>query len=161
MTKGSFRKLIKDVRFHRPKVRIGELLVQRGIITPQQPQEALNVQQGEGRDKLLGQILCELGFIAKEELCLILAVQGGFPYIEIGRCAIDKEVLALLPMEFIQKYRVMPLDVFEDILTVSMVDPLDQSTIEELEKFTRRNAKVFLTTRQEFEETFERYFAKT
>jgi hypothetical protein len=160
MSKGDFRKLIKDVKFRRTKVRLGDLLLQRGMVTAQQLQEALDVQLSSGKDKLLGQILVDLGHLSREELGLILAVQSGFSYIDCLRCVFTPEVEKVLPREFVEKYQVIPIDLEEDILTVAMVNPLDESTREEIEKFTQKTVMVFLTTREDFTHTIERVYSR-
>lgn len=144
----------------RVKAKIGELLLQRGLITPEQLQEALFVQHNQNKDKQLGQILIELGYVDKEELYGLLAIQNGFPYINLNHYTIEPNILSLLPQAIAKKYQVLPLDKIQDVLTVAMVNPLDKVIIDQIEKLTKSNVKVFLTTRLELEEAFFHYYGK-
>ncbi len=144
----------------RVKTKIGELLLQKGLITSGQLQEALALQHGKEKGKPLGQILVELGYIGKEQLCIFLAVQGGYPYIDINQCIIKPEVLSLVPAALVKKYQVLPIDKIQDVLTLAMVNPLDIVTIDQIQKLTNSTVKVFLTTPVELEEMILRYYSK-
>jgi len=142
----------------RTKTKIGELLLQKELITSEQLQEALSLQRGRDKHKLLGQILLDLGYVSKEELYLILAIQYGYPYINVSHCIIEPKVLSLIPRELVEKYQVLPIDKIEDILTLAMVNPLDKSAIEDIEKLTKSNVKVFLTMPLELKEMISKYY---
>lgn len=144
----------------RVKTKIGELLLQKGLITSEQLQEALALQHGKEKGKPLGRILVELGYIGKEQLCIFLAVQGGYPYIDISQCMIKPEVLSLVPEAIVKKYQVLPIDKIQDVLTLAMVNPLDIATIDQIQKLTNSTVKVFLTTPVELEEMILRYYSK-
>lgn len=144
----------------RVKTKIGELLLQKGLITSGQLQEALALQHGKEKGKPLGQILVELGYIGKEQLCIFLAVQGGYPYIDVNQCMIKPEVLSLVPAALVKKYQVLPIDKIQDVLTLAMVNPLDIVTIGQIQKLTNSTVKVFLTTPVELEEMILRYYSK-
>ena len=144
----------------RTKTKIGELLLQKGLITSEQLQEALTLQHGQEKEKPLGQILIERGYISVDELFPVLAVQYGYPYISLKHCVIDTELLSLIHKTLIEKYKLLPVDKFQDILTVAMVNPLDKPTIEEIQKLTKSNVIVFLTTPLEFKEMFSRYYGQ-
>jgi type IV pilus assembly protein PilB len=142
----------------RTKKKIGELLLLKGLITRGQLQQALLLKSTQRQDKLLGQILVELGYISEEPLCGILALQCGYPYIDIDQCNVDPAVLALLPANMVKKYRIFPIDKIQDILTVAMVNPLDKLAIEQIKKLTKSDVRIFLTTPLELEKAFLKYY---
>ncbi len=144
----------------RTKIKIGELLLQGGVINPEQLQEALFLQQNQSKDKLLGQILIELGYVSKEQLWLILAIQSGYPYISLSSCIIETEVLSLIPKAWAEKYQAFPIDKIQDILTLAMVNPLDKLALEQIQKLTKYNVMVFLTTPLELTEMISRYYVR-
>lgn len=144
----------------RVKTKIGELLLQKGLITQGQLQEALSLQHGKEKGKPLGQILVEAGYIGKEQLCILLAVQSGYPYIDINQCIISPEILSLVPLGLIKKHQALPIDKIQDILNVAMVNPLDIVAIDQIQKLTNSTVKVFLTTPLELEEMIARYYSK-
>lgn len=143
----------------RVKTKIGELLLQRGLITSEQLHQALALQRTKQKDKQLGQILIESGYVKREDFYIILAVQSGYPYISVNQCTIRPEVLSLLPAVMAKKYQVLPIDKFQDILTVAMTNPSDIVALDEIKKLTESQVKVFLTTPLELEEMLKRSYA--
>ena len=144
----------------RVRVRIGQLLLQKGLITSEQLQEALSLQRSRERDKHLGQILVEFGYVNRDELYAALAIQSGYPYINIACCMIKPEVLSLVPEVMARKYQVLPIDKIQNILTVAMANPMDKLAIEQIEKLTDTRVLIFLTTPLELKEMFSLYYDK-
>lgn len=145
--------------FRRVKAKIGELLQQDGFITEAQLQEAISLQKAEAKDKTLGQILLELGHVKKDDLYTALAVQSGYPYLDIHYCVVSPKVLALLPESVVRKCRAFPVDKIHNIFTVAMVNPLDRTDIEQIEELVQCSVKVFLTTPADFEKALNRYYS--
>jgi len=117
----------------RKKIRIGDLLVEAGAITPEQLQEALTKQKEEGG--MLGNIIMELGFISRELLITVLTTQMGIDYCEIRTVQIDENVLNLVPKELVTKYKAMPIGFAEDnanVLQVAMADPMDLMAVDDI-----------------------------
>ncbi len=143
------------------KIEIGRLLVQKGLISALQLQEAVNLQRQKETGKLLGQILIELGYVSRDELYLALAIQSGYPYIDIKRCVIDTDVLSLIPEIMVKKYQIFPIDKIQDVLTLAMVNPLDNPALDQVQEIVKCNVKVFLTTPSDIKELFSRYYDRT
>jgi len=143
------------------KIEIGRLLVQKGLISALQLQEAVNLQRQEETGKLLGQILIELGYVSRDELYLTLAIQSGYPYIDIKRCVIDTDVLVLIPEIMVKKYQIFPIDKIQDVLTLAMVNPLDNLALDQVQEIVKCNIKVFLTTSSDIRELLARYYGRT
>ena len=117
----------------RKKIRIGDLLVEAGAITPEQLQEALAKQKEEGG--MLGNIIMELGFISRELLITVLTTQMGIDYCEIRTVQIDENVLNLVPKELVTKYKAMPIGFSEEnanVLQVAMADPMDLMAVDDI-----------------------------
>ena len=76
---------------------LGELLVERGIITHQQLDKALAVQKEKGG--LIGEILVELGFVKEEDIAQALTAQYGFPYLPLGNYEVNIETINIIPLE--------------------------------------------------------------
>lgn len=144
--------------FRSTKTEIGKLLIQKRLITNEQLLEALELQRHKEKDKLLGQILIGLGYLSKDDLCFALAIQSGYPYIDIKRCIIDPEVIALVPEIMVRKYQVFPIDKIEDIVTIAMVNPLDNQAIDGLQDVLKSAIRVFLTTSLDLEEVISKYY---
>jgi type IV pilus assembly protein PilB len=142
------------------KTEIGKLLIQKGLITNEQLKEALILQREREKDKLLGQILIQLGYLSKDDLYFALAIQSGYPYIDIKRCVVDPEVMFLIPGIMVKKYQVFAIDKIEDVVTVAMVNPLDNLAIDQIQDIAKSNIKVFLTTPSDIKEIILRYFGQ-
>jgi len=143
------------------KTEIGKLLIKKGLITEEQLQEALILQRDKIKDKLLGQILIQLGYLNKDDLYFALAIQSGYPYIDIRRCIVSPEVMSLIPEIMVRKYQAFPIDRIQDVVTVAMANPLDNLVIDQIQDITKSNIKVFLTTPSDIKEIISRYFGKS
>jgi len=138
--------------------KIGRLLLQKGLISSAQLQEALVIQQQKQQDKLLGQILIELGYLSRDELYFVLAIQSGYPYIDIRRCVVNLEILSLIPEIMIKKYQLFPIDKIQDVVTIAMVNPLDNMALDQVREIVKSNIKIFLTVVSDLNELISRYF---
>lgn len=103
-------------------VRVGDVLVERGLITPQQVDEAVAVQQESGKRQLLGEILIELGFVSQEQLTAALADASDIPFARLTSRLVDRNVFSVLPVEFIEQSQVVPLFQVDGTLTVAVSD---------------------------------------
>ena len=88
-------------------VRLGDLLVEEHLITPQQLQQALGDQKINGGK--LGLTLVKLGFVKDSEITALLSRQYGVPSIALSQFKIDNDVIKLIPGETARKYHVVPL----------------------------------------------------
>ena len=136
---------------------LGHILVKRNIITEKQLEQALQVQKTT--QGYIGEILVKLGFAEELEVVAALIVQCNFPYIAISKYEIDKNILQIIPKEFAQKNRVIPLDRVGDILSVVMVDPLDVSIRAQLHRITNYTIVPFITTAKEMNNALENLYA--
>ncbi|MCX5716630.1 MAG: hypothetical protein NTV07_07320 [Candidatus Omnitrophica bacterium] len=135
---------------------LGELLKERKIISEAQLQEALNIQSSKGG--LVGEILVKLGYAKEEEIAQVLTVQYGFPYLPMDNYEIDREIIKILPVETVKKYGAIPIDKIGATLTVAMVNPLNASALEEIEKLTKCTVQPFITTSSSFQKALKKYY---
>ena len=116
------------------KKRLGDLLVEEGVITERQIQVALAKQKKFG--KKLGEILVDLGYCDREDIIKVLGDQLGIAYVELERIVITPEVLSHVPKELALKYKLIPFLRNSNLLHVAMEDPLDIYALDELEAKT-------------------------
>ena len=136
--------------------RLGELLVERNVITPDQLQLALTAQQSKGG--LLGQILVSLGFATEEAVAQAITAQYGFPYLPLKSYAIDPELLRMIPENVARQYCLVPVDHIGDTLTIAMADPLDPRVLEDIEMLSRCSVQIFVSTGSEVMEAIQRCY---
>lgn len=111
--------------------RLGELLVEHGLINTNQLKEALKRQVQVGGQ--IGSILIELGFITTDELLDFLSRQLGVPSANLFKLDVPPKILRFLPLEKIKSMKVVPLAVDDNTVTLAMVNPRDMVTLSEIE----------------------------
>ena len=117
-----------------PALRIGELLIQEGLLTPSQLQSALAAQRIFGGR--LGTNLVEHGFVSETDLARLLARQLGIRMVEPNDLNdVPHAILELLPDALARKYNVLPfrLDEKRDRLALAMADPNNLQAVDELQ----------------------------
>ena len=107
-----------------------EMLVNNGVVSQAQADEAVALQKEKGG--LVGQTLIELGLIKQDDLVSFLVKNCRIPYLSLLDYQIGKDILALVPAALCLKYHLLPIDRLGRILTVAMVDPLDDQALEDL-----------------------------
>ncbi len=118
----------------RGRPRLGETLIQHGLLTQVQLDLALNAKRGS--EKLLGEVLVELGFITDDALSGVLAEAGGFERYERGsEMLIDPELTRQIPREIAEQHRILPLSIEEGTVRVAMVDPFDERALEAVRRY--------------------------
>ena len=110
---------------------LGKLLVEYGLITTDQLNQALKRQGQMGGQ--IGSILVDMGFITIDDLLNFLSKQLGVPSVNLFKLDVDKEVLKLLPIDKITTMAVLPIGIDKDSLTLAMVNPQDMTALREIE----------------------------
>jgi len=113
------------------KRRIGEELINNGLINTEQLQQVLRRQTQAGGQ--LGSILIEMGFIHIEDLLDLLSRKFGVPGVNLYERNISADVLQLVPFEKMNALKVLPLELINQTLVLAMINPQDFATISELE----------------------------
>ena len=114
------------------RVRLGDLLVEKGFVTQTQLDQALDLQRQSGRR--LGEIIVDAGFVPGGVISQILAEQAGLPYSHLHKSLVDTQIIDAIPREKAQMYEVMPLFRVRDMLTVAISDPNKAFVIDTLKK---------------------------
>ena len=138
------------------KKRIGELLIESGIITHGQLEEALKLQ-ATGSGKVVDTLVA-LGHITHEAFVRFLAKQPGVASIDLTNYEIPSNLVALVPRDFALKHEVFPIDRMGKLLTLGMVCPLDSAAISELETLTGLRVKPLLCAPDAVRESIRRYY---
>ncbi|MEM9296300.1 MAG: GspE/PulE family protein [Planctomycetota bacterium] len=102
----------------RPR-RVGDLLLERGIVTQDQIDHALEYQRGASDKKLLGEVLLEMGYVEIEQMLEVLAESAGLPFARLTPRRADPAVAELLPAEFCRDKGVWPLFKVRDRITLA------------------------------------------
>ena len=97
--------------------RLGDLLVQRGYLSEEQLQTALDRQRQGGRSRLLGEILVDLEYCSEDQIVECLATEYGVPYAKLEARLYDPKTIDVLPREYIENNLVLPLFIVRGVLT--------------------------------------------
>ena len=139
--------------------KLGEILVEEGILDEERLAEALNIQKERGG--LLGDILISLGYINEEELAKSLGKHLGIPTVDAQEYDIDPEVIKLIPEGIARKYTLIPLEKKDNVLKVAMVDPLNIYALDELKGLTGMVIRPVISTRSSIINAIEQYYGIT
>lgn len=136
--------------------RLGDVLVETGLLTQTHIQRALNEQRKIG--KRLGEVLIELQMISEKQMAQSLAAQLGLRYTEPTAAPIDPALLLLIPESLAKRHLVVPLEIQNKKLRVAMVDPLDYESINDLQFQAGMAIHPSIATRRAVLETIERNY---
>jgi type IV pilus assembly protein PilB len=140
------------------RVRIGELLVQRGHIDGAQLQSALAHQRRWGGR--LGRSIVHLGFMPERAVLENVGEQIGVPFVDVGDRAVPPEVLALLPERLMRARRVLPLERRSQHrrgpLVVALADPADLGVLDEIAFATGLEVAPVLASESDLERALAR-----
>jgi type IV pilus assembly protein PilB len=136
---------------------LGELLVSRGFITENQLKEALEFQAHKGHRKLIGEVLIELRFCTEQQVLEVLAEAYGVPYVTQTARIADPKIVELLPRDFLEEHKVLPLFMVRDVLTVAVSEPANLYLIEEIQRLTSREVQIVAATVAEIEASLRAY----
>ena len=117
--------------------RIGDILIEQGLITPQQLKEALEMQKN-GNKKRLGEIFVETGVITREELYEVLQYVYETEYVDLSNYVIDPEVISLISEKIALRLKLIPISKNNGELIIAMANPLDVYAID----FVRDHTKI-------------------
>ena len=116
------------------RMKLGEILVRQGRITPEELVELLRLQKEVS--KPLGQILVDKKILTAQELTNVLGEQLGIPHVWLRKGLIDPRIVHVLPKEKAILYQVIPMFRVNNILTLATADPNDIFVFDEISKIT-------------------------
>jgi len=141
-----------------PTARIGDLLVERGLISKDQLEVAF--QEKAKSNKLLGELLVELGFITEQALSAVLAESSGFQRFVPGSTVVEAEALNLLPKEAATRYRAFPVAFDGKTLRLAMADIYDVLAIDKVKRFfpAGTNVQPLVCSDTEVQKAIDQYY---
>ena len=140
------------------KKRLGELLIEGGVITRDQLERALSSQKET--EKLLGETLVDMRLAKETDIAGVVAVQYGIPYLPLKQHDIDVSLLKLLPKEVAIRYRCFPVDMVGAVLTIAIENPLDDKAQEEIRKAVGCKVLCYVSTMSEIVAAINEHYKK-
>lgn len=139
------------------KLQLGQLLQSRQIVTARQIENALAVQKQTGHQKLLGEVLVELGYCTENQIASALAEAYDLPYAQITPKICDPTVVELLPRDFLEEHTILPLFKVDDTFTVAMSEPSNVFLIDEIQRLTNCKVQIVCATVKDINATLQIY----
>ena len=136
--------------------RLKQALVNEGLVTKEQLRVAEITAQRE--TETLSKILVRLGFVTEEGLVRFIGEMMHVPYVNIGNYAIDREVLDRIPEKMVRRYKIIPLFLIEDILTIAMADPLDIISIDDISKVAQCKIEVVIAAKDGIDVAIDQWY---
>ncbi|HVO83513.1 MAG TPA: type IV-A pilus assembly ATPase PilB [Syntrophobacteria bacterium] len=136
--------------------KLGDVLLDGGLITPEQLQRAVSEQKQSGG--MLAPTLVKLGFMGESELLDFLSKQYGVPAVDPGKLDVDQEVIDLIPSNIVQKYKIVPVSLDGQTLTIAMVDPSNLFAVDDIRFLTRKNIRVTVATETSIKQAMDRLY---
>ncbi|TBL80222.1 GspE/PulE family protein [Paenibacillus thalictri] len=136
--------------------RIGDLLVEAGLLTDEQLKTALK-EQRETKMRL-GEFLIERNYITEQQFIEVLEFQLGIPHVQLYRQKIDQKVINIIPQRLAEQHQVLPIRTEGNKLILAMADPLDYFAIDELRMSTGFRIEPTIAAREELGRAIKRYY---
>lgn len=136
--------------------RIGKMLIEKGLITPEQLDKGLTEQKRNGG--YIGETLIRLGFIKEEEFYPVLSKQLGIQFVRIKDRPISKEVIKAVQAKFAGHYKFMPLDLDGNTITIATSDPLDTHTLDDIKLVLGYEIKAAIAAGEDIFEAIKKYY---
>lgn len=144
------------------KKRIGDILVEEGILTEEQLEEALKAAKAES--KKIGEAITDLGFASEQDIAEALSSQLGFEYVNLSTVHIPDNVLSLINESVLRKHLMIPYAFVPNTINqvkVAMVDPMDMSAIDDFSIVTNLLVVPSVATTRDILIALDRYYGDT
>jgi len=138
------------------KLLIGEMLIERKLVTADELDQALKEQRNTG--EFVGRVLIKLGHLTEEELLPILSEQLGIEYVSLKAVKIDKSIAKTIPAKFVTHYKIMPVKLEGNMLTIAMTDPLDINVLDDMKLLLGHDIRPVFASEKDITDTLNKYY---
>ena len=137
-------------------LRIGQLLIEEGIVSPEDIEKALREQKKSG--KFLCTVLIEMGLVQEDSILPVLAKQMSLSFVKIKSLHIEPQVISKVPAKFAIHYKLMPIKLENNTITIAVTDPLDVHTLDDLRLLLGIEVKAILAGEKDILEAIREYY---
>ena len=145
----------------RQRVRIGDVLVQSGLITAEQLELALEEQKKKPKGTRIGQTIVEMGYASELDVTLELQKHLDVEFIDLRKIELDETAVHVLTEADCRKYNILPF-AYKDVMTLSvaMADPQDFDTIDDISIITGLQIEPYIAMLSQIEEMLDKTYGK-
>lgn len=138
--------------------RLGQILVDLGYLSEDQLWDVLE-EQKQSPGEILGQVALKLGLINNDQLTEALAEQWGMPVVNLAETNIPPKVIDLVPSTMAEVYKIMPISMRDNVLTVAMADPQNLGALDDLRNFIGMEVRGAVSSPAAVEAAIQRHYA--
>ncbi|MHB9035238.1 MAG: GspE/PulE family protein [Armatimonadota bacterium] len=139
-----------------PKTRLGDMLVDAGVLTADQLEWAL--QRQKQSYKRLGQILLEANLVSEDDIAEARALQLEMPHVQLGEYPIPDDVARLVSESIARTYSLLPVSASNDKLAVAMSNPMDVEAIDAVQRSSRKRVEPLLASEARIMATLDQVY---
>ncbi len=137
---------------------LGDYLIKKGVIGPEQLQEAQTVSSS--RKLKLQDAIIQLGYANGEQIMRCLAEQHDYEYVDLNNVPIPPAIVELVPESVARENAVIPFSEDDGKLRVVVSDPLDFETFDKLQFILNRKVEIALSTKESILEAINRNYGQ-
>jgi general secretion pathway protein E len=142
-----------------PRPRLGQILLERNLITPEKLEVALKEQAALGKSHKLGKILINLGFITEKILIETLSYQLGIKSLAFSEFPKVIPEDSYPTAKFMKQYKFVPIGSDAQVMKIAISDPLDSYILESLRSFSGKSLELYISSEKDIMEAIEQYFS--
>lgn len=146
------------MRNFKKKLRIGDLLMQYGIINEEQLQQALAKQKAEGGK--IGETLIDMGLVTRQNINEVLEYQLGIPFVDLIEYDVDKDATTVITETLARRHVLIPIKQTDTELYVAMEDPLNIFAIDDVRIFSGKDIVPMLATEDQVLKAIDIHYGK-
>jgi len=138
--------------------RLGQILVDLGYLTEDQLWDVLE-EQKQSPGEIIGQVAIRMGLVTEAQVTEALAEQWGMPVVSLAETNIPPNVLEIVPQTMADIYKIMPVSLKNNVLTVAMADPQNVAALDDLRNFLGYDVRGAVSNLADVEQAIERHYA--
>lgn len=149
------------MRIEKLNLKLGEILIEKGIINREQLEKALKEQKGRGiNQKRIGSYLIDLGYVTEDGITKALGMQFNMPVTHLEGFRIKPDVLDLIPEMMAKRFNIIPLFKIENELTLAISDPTDITLLDIVSSETKCKVIPVIAPFSEISKAIDNHYSK-
>ncbi len=138
--------------------KLGQILVDLGYLSEDQLWDVLEAQK-QSAGEVIGQVATRMGLVTEAQVVEALAEQWGMPVVNLAETTIPPKALELVPQTMAALYKIMPISLKDDVLTVAMADPQNVQALDDLRNFLGCEVRGAVSNTSDVEASISRHYA--
>ena len=138
--------------------KLGQILVDLGHMTEDQLWDVLETQK-QSPGEVIGQVAVRMGFVTDAQVTEALAEQWGMPVVNLEETTIPPKVIEMVPQTMAEIYKIMPISLKNDVLTVAMATPQNVGTLDDLRNFLGVEVRGAVSNLKDVQAAIEKNYA--